>query len=48
MVGIPDGLGAHGNRDGTTTVFMNHELGVATLSEPVIGDPLNRGRSSRS
>ena len=43
MVGIPDGLGAHGNPDGTTTVFMNHELPAATLSEPVLGDPLNRG-----
>ena len=43
MVGIPDGLGAHGNPNGTTTVFMNHELPAATLSEPVLGDPLNRG-----
>ena len=43
MVGIPDGLGAHGNPDGTTTVFMNHELPAATLSEPVLGDPINRG-----
>ncbi len=26
MVGIPDGLGAHPNGDGTTTLYMNHEL----------------------
>ena len=28
MVGIPDGLGAFDNRDGTFTVLMNHELGA--------------------
>src|SRR6266545_762679 len=27
MVGIPDGLGAFDNGDGTFTLFMNHELG---------------------
>ena len=27
MVGIPDGLGAFDNYDGTFTVLMNHELG---------------------
>src|SRR5574341_1082150 len=27
MVGIPDGLGAFDNGDGTFTVLMNHELG---------------------
>lgn len=27
MVGIPDGLGAFDNKDGTFTVLMNHELG---------------------
>jgi hypothetical protein len=27
MVGIPDGLGAYDNHDGTFTVLMNHELG---------------------
>lgn len=26
MVGIPDGLGAYDNRDGTFTVLMNHEI----------------------
>jgi hypothetical protein len=43
MVGIPDGLGAHRNRDGTATLFMNHELGFTALSEPVVGGPKNRG-----
>jgi Alkaline phosphatase PhoX len=28
MVGIPDGLGAYDNGDGTFTVVMNHELGA--------------------
>lgn len=27
MVGIPDGLGAYDNGDGTITVLMNHEIG---------------------
>jgi hypothetical protein len=43
MVGIPDGLGAHPNRDGTSTLYMNHELGFTALSEPVVGGPKNRG-----
>jgi hypothetical protein len=43
MVGIPDGLGAHPNGDGTSTLFMNHELNSSTLSEPVVGGPQNRG-----
>lgn len=45
MIGIPDGLGAHKNLDRTRTVtaYMNHELTGPTLSEPVVGDPLNRG-----
>jgi hypothetical protein len=43
MVGIPDGLGAHPNGDGTSTLFMNHELGFTALSEPVVGGPKNRG-----
>lgn len=37
MVGIPDGLGAHPNGDGTSTLYMNHELPQSTLSEPVVG-----------
>jgi hypothetical protein len=43
MIGIPDGLGAHANLDGTTTVFMNHELVISARSEPIIGQPLYRG-----
>jgi hypothetical protein len=43
MVGIPDGLGAHPNGDGTSTLFMNHELISSQLSEPVVGGPQNRG-----
>jgi hypothetical protein len=43
MVGIPDGLGAHPNGDGTSTLYMNHELNFSALSEPVVGGPKNRG-----
>ena len=43
MVGIPDGLGAHRNGDGTSTLYMNHEFGFAAQSEPVVGGPKNRG-----
>jgi hypothetical protein len=43
MVGIPDGLGTRPNGDGTSTLFMNHELGFTALSEPVVGGPKNRG-----
>lgn len=43
MVGIPDGLGAHRGPQGTRIVYMSQELGSAVQSEPVIGQPLNRG-----
>ncbi len=43
MVGIPDGLGADKRKGGQTTLFMNHELPFNTQSEPVLGEPLNRG-----
>jgi hypothetical protein len=43
MVGIPDGLGAHANGDGTSTLYMNHELNFTALSEPIVGGPKNRG-----
>jgi len=43
MVGIPDGLGAHPNRDRTSTLYMNHELTFSAQSEPVVGGPKNRG-----
>jgi hypothetical protein len=43
MIGIPDGLGAYANSDGTTTVFMNQELVNTVRSEPIVGQPLSRG-----
>jgi Bacterial protein of unknown function (DUF839) len=55
MVGIPDGLGAHENPNGTRTIFMNHELSPFVFpqppagqtpspsSEPLVGRPLTRG-----
>jgi hypothetical protein len=43
MVGIPDGLGAMPNGDGTYTVFMNHELTSPTISSPNGDGPDNRG-----
>ena len=43
MVGVPDGLGGRPNGDGTSTLYMNHELGFTALSEPVVGGPKNRG-----
>jgi hypothetical protein len=42
MVGIPDGIGAYKEGDITYALF-NHELGAGVLSEPVVGEPLNRG-----
>lgn len=43
MVGIPDGLGAHRNSDGTITFYMNHELVNTVESETVPGVEVNRG-----
>jgi Bacterial protein of unknown function (DUF839) len=43
MVGIPDGLAALANGDGTATLYMNHELPTDAVSEPVIGAPLDGG-----
>jgi Alkaline phosphatase PhoX len=43
MVGIPDGLGAHANGNGTSTLFSNHELGFTAQSEPYVGGAKNRG-----
>lgn len=43
MVGIPDGIGAHENKDGSVTLFMNQELGNTVRSEPIVGAPLYRG-----
>jgi hypothetical protein len=42
MIGIPDGLGAYKAGE-HRIVYMNHELVHNTLSEPVVGEPLNRG-----
>jgi len=43
MVGIPDGLGAHKGKNSRTTVYLSHELVYNAVSEPVLGEPLNRG-----
>ena len=43
MIGIPDGLGAYPNPDGTLTLHMNQELVNVTRSEPIVGAPLYRG-----
>ena len=54
MVGIPDGLGAMPNGNGASTLYMNHELGFAATSSPVVdgaGNPVGpayRALSSRS
>ena len=48
MVGIPDGLGAHPNGDGTSTLYMNHELPSTSLSQPVVGGPRTAAPSSRA
>ncbi len=34
MVGIPDGLGAYDNGDGTITVLMNHEININSAGTP--------------
>jgi len=34
MVGIPDGLGAYDNSDGTITVLMNHEINIDSAGRP--------------
>lgn len=43
MVGIPDGLGAHPNGDGTATVYMNSEFPFNVQSEPLVSGTKNRG-----
>jgi hypothetical protein len=43
MVGIPDGLGAATNPDGTATLFMNHEFTNTTISRPLADGPGYRG-----
>ncbi len=36
MAGIPDGLGAFGNGDGTLTLLANHEIGTVSSSDPTL------------
>ncbi len=43
LVGIPDGLGARSNRKGDVIVYLSHENTQGTLSEPYVGETLNRG-----
>jgi RTX calcium-binding nonapeptide repeat (4 copies) len=45
MVGIPDGMGAYDNNDGTFTVLMNHELGntVGVPRDHHVADPSGKG-----
>lgn len=51
MIGIPDGLGAQNNGNGTIDLYLNHELGftgpsnnrTAIQSEPFVGGPRQRG-----
>ena len=44
MVGIPDGMGLYKDADTESyVVYVNHEFGNTTTSEPIIGQPLNRG-----
>lgn len=43
MIGIPDGLGAQPNADGTISLFMNHELVKTALSQATVPGPLERG-----
>lgn len=44
MVGIPDGLGATTDaKSGVTTLYLNHELGAAVVSQPNVGRAANRG-----
>ena len=43
MIGIPDGLGAEKNADGTITLYMNHEVVKTALSAATLPGPLERG-----
>lgn len=43
MVGIPDGMGLYRAESDSYVVYMNHEFGNTTTSEPIVGQPLNRG-----
>lgn len=44
LVGIPDGMGLYRQPEsGTYVLYVNHEFGNTVLSEPIVGQPLNRG-----
>ena len=43
MVGIPDGMGMRANKKGEAIVYLSHELTQGTVSEPYVGETLNRG-----
>jgi Alkaline phosphatase PhoX len=43
MAGIPDGLGAYPNSDGTQTLFMSHEANRGATPQPLVGAPRYRG-----
>jgi RTX calcium-binding nonapeptide repeat (4 copies)/Bacterial protein of unknown function (DUF839) len=45
MVGIPDGLGAYDNHDGTFSVLMNHEIGVAINTTTGVVTPAGATRA---
>ena len=48
MVGVPDGLGAYDNGDGTFTVLMNHELRPARAPPAPTGAPARSSPSGSS
>ncbi len=48
MVGIPDGLGAFDNGDGTFTLLMNHEIGATAGSRVPMAPPARSSRSGSS
>jgi hypothetical protein len=53
MIGIPDGMGAANNGNGTVDLYLNHEIAAnrsaanpsttGRTSEPFVGGPLQRG-----
>ena len=48
MVGIPDGLGAYDNGNGTFTLLMNHELRATAASSALTALPVPSSRSGSS
>lgn len=43
LAGLPDGLGAYDNEDGTITVLMNHEIGTDRTTGAILGVPRAHG-----